>query len=121
MNNYLLFFEKIKIIYDKYQSYEDINDFNIFSVMFKEHDEVNLHSKFLYDMLTNTNLSKEFLRLFLKILDFKYFEEEFVVIKEYKNIDLVLKNKEKVIIIENKIYAYDQEEQLFKYYNKKEI
>ncbi len=118
MNNYLLFFEKIKIIYDKYQSYEDINDFNIFSVMFKEHDEVNLHSKFLYEMLTNTNLSKEFLRLFLKILDFKYFEEEFVVIKEYKNIDLVLKNKEKVIIIENKIYAYDQEEQLFKYYNK---
>lgn len=116
MDKYLLFIDKLKLIHEKYFNFQEQDNFNIFKVMFNESDEVNLHSKFLYELLVGTKLSQEFFRLFLETLDLGFLEKEFIVMREYKNIDLLIKNEEVAIIIENKIYAEDQDKQLFRYY-----
>lgn len=92
MDRYLLFFEKLKLIHERHFNFQEQDNFNIFKVMFNESDEVNLHSKFLYELLVGTKLSQEFFRLFLETLDLNFLEKEFIVMREYKNIDLLIKN-----------------------------
>lgn len=116
MDKYLLFFEKLKLIHERHFNYREQDNFNIFKVMFNESDEVNLHSKFLYELLVGTKLSQEFFQLFLQVLNLDFSNEKFIVMREYKNIDLIIKNEKIAIIIENKIYAEDQEKQLYRYY-----
>lgn len=96
--------------------------FNIFSALHQENDEVRLHSRFIAYLLNpvgNHGMGNKFLELFvqsvLKIDGFDCANCE--VQTEYKDIDILIYNNEQAIIIENKIYAGDQDRQLERYYN----
>ena len=120
MENYKIFFEKLNLINSQKE------DFNIFSILRNEYDEVNLHSKFIVELLKNKNYGKKFIEIFLEKLEIQVFNYENVnIFSEYSKgingrIDILLefsKDKEKkAIIIENKIYAEDQIGQLNRYY-----
>jgi len=106
--------------------------FNIFKALHKENDEVRLHSRFISVLLSpNSSHNKKtlFLEKFLNLNDIKEFELDQVevipneIIKsEYKNIDILIINRisSQAIIIENKIYAHDSNNedtgQLERYY-----
>ena len=113
--------EKIGIINYKYTSLNDSNSFNIFEILRHKSDEVNLHSRFLVELLDKNgkhHLGDRFLQLFLPIVKVKNFDfNDYQVIKEYKNIDILIRNNSQAIIIENKIWAGDQPKQLERYYN----
>lgn len=98
--------------------------YNLFSVLRSKSDEVRLHSRFLADLLNpkgQHGLKEQPLKLFLRnvlqisVVDEDYSFEAFV---EYKNIDIFLFNRKtkQAIVIENKIYAVDQNQQLLRYY-----
>lgn len=93
-------------------------EFNLFGLLRKQHDEKYLHSNFIAELLKLPEDSGIFLKLFLKHigLDEKSFDSRIEVLKEYKNIDIFLRTKNKIIIIENKINARDQPKQLERYY-----
>jgi len=124
-------FEEIKIFFDKidlinFKYVEILNaqqyDFNIFSILRNDRDEVNLHSKFLYEILNPKGCHQKgdiFLRLFLSIVDLPEFTmtESIAIKREYQGIDILIKNRDQAIIIENKIDAEDQDRQLERYYN----
>ena len=118
INNLFQIVEKLK---EEYSNLSKTNiDFNIFRVLRQESDEVNLHSKFIIELLSNIPFySEKFRKLFLKNigLDENYFKDNVRVKREYKNIDILLTEKDRAVIIENKIYAEDQGEQLARYYD----
>lgn len=100
-------------------------EYNLFSVLRGKTDEVRLHSRFIADLLNpkgQHGLSFYPLKLFLEhqakisVVDANY---DFVVKTEEKNIDILMVNRQtsQAIILENKIYASDQEQQLLRYYN----
>lgn len=112
--------EKVGIINYKYSLLKDDNLFNIFKILRNAHDEVNLHSKFIFELISSKNhpFTNQFIDLFLEAIEATQFDTESCnVYKEYKNIDLLLTNKNQAIIIENKIWAGDQNKQLERYYN----
>lgn len=128
MWNYRIFFENLNLINKKYKLLNSNQEnFNIFSILRNEYDEVNLHSRFLVELLKNKNYGKKILELFLeklgvegiKVKKYQAFSEYSV--KQNGRIDILLKlysnEKRKIIIIENKIYAGDQYEQLKRYYD----
>ncbi|EDP6893099.1 hypothetical protein GQR61_02390 [Campylobacter lari] len=97
------------------------NDYNPLLKVLPVHDEVNLHSgilKSLLDPSENHEQEKLFLDLFLEKIGLKeWFREsdDVKVLKEYKNIDIYIHNGTKHIILENKIGAGDQNEQIARY------
>lgn len=114
--------DKIKVLEYKYQKLKELDTFNIFTILLKPTDEVNLHSQFLFTLLNpegSHNKGNDFLEVFIQICGIEGFRIDSVKIsKEHKNIDLLIKNnKSQAIIIENKIYALDQNEQLERYYS----
>jgi hypothetical protein len=115
------------------------DNFNIFNVLDLEYDEVRLHSRILKYFIENDQGKS-----FLKVLNETIFEKNFpkkkawleqgmssenieVSIEKSINslegdltggrIDLLLKFNDLFIIIENKIFANDQENQLIKYHD----
>ncbi|MBP6063412.1 MAG: PD-(D/E)XK nuclease family protein [Fusobacteriaceae bacterium] len=116
-------------------------NFNIFTILRNESDEVNLHSKFIGEILKNKNYGKIFLEKFLENTELKFEEKKLKsyeikieqAVENYGRIDIVIElnfenASSEVIVIENKIYAEDQPEQLKRYfeamnkkYSKKEI
>jgi hypothetical protein len=112
--------EKIKIIEYKYQKLKENDTFNIFTLLRDGKDEVNLHSQFLYTLLSPEGSHKKknvFLKIFLDVLKIENFDLNAVSVKkEYKNIDIIIKNSTQAIIIENKIWASDQDKQIERYY-----
>ncbi|MGR5422431.1 PDDEXK-like family protein [Vibrio sp. PNB22_4_1] len=98
--------------------------YNLFKVLRSPSDEVRLHSRFLGDIF-NINglhgLGVKPLKLLLQILNVTPINDNFnfEMHVEHKNIDLYLVNNatKQALIIENKIYALDQEQQLLRYYN----
>lgn len=128
MERYKIFLENLSLINRKYKLLNSTKEnFNIFSILRNEYDEVNLHSKFLTELLKNKNHGKKFIDLLLFNLGIEEFKYESVkIFSEYsvKNsgrIDILLKffsdDSKKVIVIENKIYADDQYQQLKRYYD----
>ena len=128
MNKYKLFLENINLIDKKYQILKSKDEnFNIFSILRNEYDEVNLHSKFIVELIKNKTYGYKFLILFLKKIGIDFFEiKDYQVFGEYtvKNngrIDILIKIyskiEKKVIVLENKIYAEDQFQQLKRYYD----
>ena len=128
MRNYKLFFENLKLIQKKYEILKlNDDDFNIFSILRNEGDEVNLHSKFITELLSNKKYGKVFLKLFLEVneLDIENIIEYNATQEYYAGkmgrIDIVLEietpSGKKIIAIENKIYAGDQNKQLERYFN----
>ena len=102
-------------------------NFNIFSILRKPSDEEKLHSAFISELLNpkgSHNLGNVFLKLFInEILHQNLILSEGIIVKKEKpikngRIDIFISNQQnEVIIIENKIYADDQEGQLYKYHN----
>lgn len=125
--------QKADVIYFKYKNeyFNTDNLFNVFSLLRKEHDEVQLHSKFIGELLNpnGSHYSKgDFLELFLNNTGIKNFiipdQNTGIEVCVEKSIDAAGRidifiynpNAKQVIIVENKIYAGDQEEQLMRYY-----
>ncbi len=121
------------------ESYERVaeatgENFNIFSIMRMESDEVKTHSRFIAELLNpkgRHGQKDKFLKFFLKIIDTIDFTTENVKVyveyhvgkimdnkEEGGRLDILLKNgKGNIIMIENKIYADDQPNQLLRYQN----
>lgn len=97
------------------------NDYNPLKAVQSENDEVKMHSGFLVSLLDTRGEHYQddlFLKLFLQTLGLEnWFGEtkNAQVFKEYKNIDIYISNGEKHIIIENKIWSGDQDEQIARY------
>lgn len=106
--------------YIKLRKKRGLHDYNIFTALLKENDEVRLHSRFLYSLLNTEGRHCQddlFLQLFLKNIGEQDWinTKEAKVFKEYQNIDIYITNGAKHIILENKIYANDQKEQIGRY------
>lgn len=128
--NKLLEQEKIQ----KKERFDRGEDFNIFQVMHMESDEVYTHSAILAELLNpkgSHGCKDIFLQLFLDLLPTQ-FEQPFdttnakaeveVVIgdkteEEGGRMDVLIHSGKQAIIIENKIYAADQANQLLRYHN----
>ncbi|UXI04685.1 PD-(D/E)XK nuclease family protein [Photobacterium sp. TY1-4] len=114
------FFRLPSLLRDRYQSPPG---FNLFSVLRGSTDEVRLHSRFIAELLDpkgSHNMGRRFLQHFLETLKIDDFDMqgECSVEKEWDNIDILIRNQaNQAIIIENKIHAGDQEEQLARYYH----
>jgi hypothetical protein len=125
--------KKVKEISIKYEELNKVsgNSFNIFNVINVTSDEVRLHSKFLAELLNPKGSHGQddiFLNLFAKQLNIDIDTssatvevEKYIGVKTKTSggyLDIYVKdNKDKSFIIENKIYAPDQENQLLRYYN----
>lgn len=141
MNKLNLLLKQVKTIIDLYEKHAELSGerFNIFSIMSMESDEVRTHSAILAELLNpkgNHSLGSKPLELFVKQMPF--FKEEFIVdfgsalcqkevyvgVKDDENleggrVDLIVSDKTGCrIVIENKIYAPEQQNQLERYYNK---
>jgi len=93
--------------------------FNIFSLLLKSGDEVNLHSKFIYDLLNPKGTHQQgsvFLKLFLDGIGLEHNADEFELFREKENIDILIQSSTHAIIIENKIYTTDHSQQLKRYW-----
>ena len=106
--------------------------FNVFSALNMCSDEVRLHSRLLATLLNpkaNHGLGNEFLKLFLIALglpeDYITYCKEQIVERSIGEvtettggrIDIILEDSKHAVIIENKIYAGDQPNQLLRYHN----
>lgn len=103
--------------------YQRPASFNLFSILRSSSDEVRLHSRFLAFLLdpkATHNQGTALLKLLLKRLGIENFDSENVIVEvEYQNIDILVRNQSKqAVIIENKIYASDQDEQLWRYHQR---
>ena len=102
------------------QKLRGLNDFNLFTTLLKPNDEVRLHSRFL-NFLLNPNgehcQGSLFLDLFLEKCGLADFLDtsNTSVFAEYNSIDLYLTDGNNHIIIENKIWAGDQQKQIKRY------
>lgn len=115
-----IFLSKLSVLDYKYRLHEkDKEQFNIFTALHKERDEVRLHSRFISVLLSpesRHNKNDTFLKLFLKTLPIENFEIENVKIyptefqkSEFNEIDILIINRisKQAIIVENKIGAGD--------------
>jgi len=126
MEDYKNIFEQIKKFKKEQnrQKQRGLNNYNILTTVLKEHDEVRLHSRMIASLLDPSGehyQSNLFLDKFLKVLNVPEFQidsEKCSVYREYENIDLYITDSNKHIIMENKIYARDQKEQIKRYIEK---
>ncbi len=121
------FLKEIKLLKKEYNFIKNKEEkFNIFSILHKPYDEERLHSRFIASLLSpfgshrlNELFLKKFIIQFVPNFDCKNAEviTEYYA-GEYGRIDILIKqqNREKAIIIENKIYAGDQDRQLKRYF-----
>jgi hypothetical protein len=129
--------DQVKSLNDRYKKINELTgeNFNVFRILKLESSEVRMHSAFLAELL-NPNGSHgqrdTFLKLFLKSFCFKNnpIDSESCKVEVEKHtgfiredgteggrIDIVITdNHNHQIIIENKIYAGDQANQLYRYY-----
>ena len=108
-------------LYERHQA-NRLNPFNVFTVLRSTSDEVNLHSRFLHALLDHVDpLSgeRENLGEFVQgVVGAKNFGVEGAhVERESNHIDQLIANKSEAIVIENKIWAGDQDQQLQRYRN----
>lgn len=126
--------KQIQLISESYERVAEATgeNFNIFSVLQMETDEVKTHSRFIAELLNPNGSHGQkdiFLKKFIELLEIEDFDTQnaniFVefYIGEVTNteggrIDILIKNKDnKVVMIENKVYANEQLNQLQRYYN----
>ena len=121
MSSLKVLLNSVELLGDKHkaENKSKASSFNIFSLLRKSSDEVNLHSKFIHELLDvhgTHGQGKLFLELFLKTLGLEIDSYELLAYREKYNIDILLKSSSDVIIIENKIYTDDHSSQLSRYY-----
>jgi len=120
---YKNYFEKIKKFKNEQdkQKQRGLNNYNILTSVLSKSDEVRLHSRMIFSLLDINGThyqSSLFLDKFLNILNIKNFKlntQNCSIYKEYQNIDLYITDGDKHIIIENKVYAKDQKNQIKRY------
>ena len=100
---------------------EERRAFNVFSMLRPEDNEVNLHSRFLFELLNpqgTHGMGTAFLERFLAQVGLDGFDVTTATVKrEHQNMDIFIANKSRqAIILENKIFAPDQPKQLQRYY-----
>lgn len=135
MNGIESLFDKICLLSQAYKRLEDEKgeSYNLFKVIDMTSNETSVHSAFLADLLNPKGLhhmGDAFLRLFTdEFLNGMSFSTETAVVEREKHIgpvtattggrlDIIVTDADrKAIIIENKIYASDQENQLIRYHN----
>ena len=125
--------DRAGVIKERYQQVNMDNEFNIFSILRKEHDEVGLHSRFICELLNPKGVhyqEDKFLKMFLDHIGMEYdendlknykVEREYRIIRskdndQYNNLDILISYGDKAYIIENKIYAEERKDQLLIYY-----
>ena len=119
-DNYRLLLEKAGRLYERHEAGRR-ETFNVFSVLRSEHDEVNLHSRFLAALLDyrkSHDGPRENLADFLCSVDVRNFEHnDATVERESGNIDILIRDSasKQAVVIENKIWAGDQPRQLQRY------
>lgn len=102
------------------QKKRGLNDANTFTMLFRVHDEVRLHSrfiKFLLDPNANHYQDDLFLKPFLETIGLSNFIDttKCRVVSEYKSIDIYITDGTNHIILENKIWAGDRDGQIARY------
>ena len=123
--------ELLQKAYEKSKEYlyEDSSKFNLLSIIGKDRDEAHIHSKIIYNLLSQNWGKKDkdtFLTLFLKeigIEDKNIYNKTWEVKRERAfdleairgRLDFEIKSKECIYIIEMKIDADDQPDQLIRY------
>ena len=124
IKDYEKFLEEFKIAFAKHEKRceerrrRGIHDLNIFDVL--ETKEVK-HSRFLSALLDPDGLHYQndlFLREFVDICELKDFDfdtSRAKVYREYNNIDIYITDGDKHIIIENKLWTIDHDEQIARY------
>ncbi|HNT73836.1 MAG TPA: PD-(D/E)XK nuclease family protein [Anaerolineae bacterium] len=100
---------------------QERRDFNVFTMLRPEDDEVNLHSRFLFELLNpkgKHGMGTAFLERFLAQVELDTFDVTTATAqREVQNMDIFIANEARqAIILENKIYAPDQPKQLQRYY-----
>ncbi|UOQ76549.1 PD-(D/E)XK nuclease family protein [Hymenobacter sp. 5516J-16] len=112
---------ELQILFNKAKTVDETDVFNIFRLLRKESDEVNLHSRFLAELLDphgTHGCGNTFLRLFLEQCGIKPTEfhiDTARMLRESNRIDILLHTNQEAVIIENKIWAGDQDKQLERY------
>lgn len=119
--------ENVQVIVNKYEELNKRNGegFNIFSILKMERLEYHTHSAFLYELLNpkgSHNQKETYLKIFVRdILEIEDFKWDGVIVDRERyigvdgRIDLVIENRTDLFIIEIKIDAGDQENQLKRY------
>ena len=120
MNNLEMLLEEIKQLKQKHNNLrkDEAQGFNVFSLLLKSGDEVNLHSKFIYELLNPKGSHHQgslFLDLFLETLNLEKPKGDILAFREKHNIDILLQSSSQTIIIENKVYSEDHSSQLNRY------
>ena len=123
---YREFFERVKGFLEQAEIHKrrGNNDFNPYLEMWSESNEVKLHSALISGFLNPLGKHYQgdvFLETFLECVGLKEWfgdTRNARVYKEYKNIDMYITNNDKHIIIENKIWAGDQDRQIERYIDK---
>lgn len=121
----------LKLIYSKHEILKQVkSSFNIFSLLVNIYDEVNLHSKMIYGILTEEKYGNTFLLSLINIIgipippDTSSQDITFLNIEREKNtklgridifISFQINNDNYNIVIENKIWAKDQPKQMVRY------
>jgi len=100
---------------------EERRAFNVFSMLRPEDDEVNLHSRFLCELLNpqgTHGMGTAFLERFLAQAGLETFDVTTATVqREYQSMDIFIANAARqAVILENKINAEDQPQQLQRYY-----
>lgn len=123
MDTYQEYFKKFEYFKAEQakQKQRGLNNYNILTTVLKKSDEVRLHSRMIHSLLDPSGKHYQgilFLEKFIRKLNIKDFKLDLnncSVYKEYQQIDLYITDKNKHIIIENKIYAGDQKNQIKRY------
>lgn len=120
MSDYRLLLERVARLYEKYEAGRR-KPFNIFTVLRRATDEVNLHSRFLHALLDyrkSPETERENLKDFLQNVVEKQFEEKGAKVERERNyIDILITNDAmQAVVIENKIESGDPPQQLQRYY-----
>ncbi|MGR6839744.1 PDDEXK-like family protein [Aliivibrio wodanis] len=108
-----------QILRERFQQRES---FNLFKVLRGSSDEVRLHSRFLAELLNpygSHGKGSVFLKHFCNdvLKDTSFDLKAVTVEKEWNDIDILIRNQNgQAIIIENKVYAGDQDNQLNRYF-----
>ena len=114
-------FKEIALLENRYSEFnrQEAHEFNIFTLLLKSGDEVNLHTKFIYELLDpkgSHHQGRLFLDLFFKELLLDSPQDRMDVFREKQNIDILLQSSDNAIIIENKIHTKDHSSQLSRYW-----
>lgn len=131
MSRYKDILYNLRLIYNKHKLLGEVkSDFNIFDLLLNPYDEVNLHSKMIYGILKEKKYGNEFLLSLLNIIgvslpkNIKSEDISYVTVEREKTtlqgrldifISFIVNNEFYNIVIENKIWAVDQDKQMDRY------